>query len=275
MRPTSLRHCLERLFFTLEPVLTAFLYPWYLLRRRWGKPRVPILMYHQVGRPVPGVQACEECVSPEQFERQVQAIVDAGYRVLTLSQLAALISSHSAAPLERSVVLTFDDGLRGQFVNAYPALRRHGLPATFFPVAGYVGRNVFLPHLGIDESRVDATAGPVAEWRTISWEEAAQMSRNGIEIGCHSLTHRSMGTVPPAEIDAEVQRSKRMLEHQLRIRVGVFAYPFGSQAYGDCGRDVRERLRSRLVQHLRLLVEHVHDLVERGGRGEECVVELG
>ena len=43
----------------------------------------------------------------------------------------------------------------------------------------------------------------------------------------------------------------------------------------DATFDVWERLRSRLVQHLRLLVEHVHDLVERGGRGEECVVELG
>jgi len=200
-------------------------------------------MYHQVGRPVRGVQACEECVSPEQFERQMQALVDAGYRVLTLTQLAARLSSRRAAALDRTVVLTFDDGLRGQFVNAFAVLRRYGLPATFFPVAGYVGQNVCLPHLGIDESRVDATTEPVAEWRTMAWQDAAQIARNGMEIGCHSLTHRSMGAVPPAEMDAELQLSKRMLEHRLRIRVGVFAYPFGSEAYGDCGRGVQERLR--------------------------------
>jgi peptidoglycan/xylan/chitin deacetylase (PgdA/CDA1 family) len=243
MQPTSLRKCLERLFFTLEPVLTACLYPWYLLQRRFSnRIRVPVLMYHQVGRPVRGVSACEECVSPERFERQIRALVDSGYRAITLTQLTQFLSTHDVTALRRAVVLTFDDGLCGQFVNAFGVLRRYGLPATFFLVAGYVGKDAFLPHLGLDACRADASSKPPTDWRTVSWKEAVEMSRHGIEIGCHSLTHRSFGLLPPAEVDAEVSRSKQMLEHQLRARVRVFAYPFGSRAYGDFNPDVQNAL---------------------------------
>jgi peptidoglycan/xylan/chitin deacetylase (PgdA/CDA1 family) len=243
MRPTSLRRCLEQLFSMLEPVLTACLYPWCLLRQRWGnRTQVPILMYHQVGRPVKDVKACEECVSPERFERQIRALADSGYRAITLSQLTRILSTSDVTALRRSVVLTFDDGLSGQFVNAHAVLRRYGLPATFFLVAGYVGRRAFLPHMGLDGCRVDAQSTPLTDWRTLSWEEAAEMSRDGIEIGCHSLTHRSLGALPPADVDAEVRLSKQMLEHHLGTCVSVFAYPFGSHAYGDFNQDVEHAL---------------------------------
>ncbi len=43
---------------------------------------------------------------------------------------------------------------------------------------------------------------------------------------------------------------------------------------GDSALDLRERAGLRSVLDLRRLVHHVHDLVERGDRGEERVVEL-
>jgi peptidoglycan/xylan/chitin deacetylase (PgdA/CDA1 family) len=199
-------------------------------------------MYHQVGRPVTNVKACEECVSPERFEQQIRALVDSGYRAITLTQLAQCLSSDDLTALRRSVVLTFDDGLSGQFVNARAVLRRYGLPATFFLVAGYVGRRALLPHLGLDGCRDDAGAKPLADWRTVSWEEAAEISKDGIEIGCHSLTHRSFGTLAPADVDAEVKLSKQVLERRLGIPVRVFAYPFGSRAYGDFNLDAERAL---------------------------------
>jgi len=149
----TLRSCAETLFFCLERAVTAALYPWCLLRRRLGaRPRIPILMYHQVGRPVEGVPACADCVSPHRFERQIRAILDAGYEVIPLSSLVRALRDGRTPLPGRSVVLTFDDGFRGQFVNAYPILRRHRLPATLFVVPGYVGRYSFYRHLGLEDA---------------------------------------------------------------------------------------------------------------------------
>jgi peptidoglycan/xylan/chitin deacetylase (PgdA/CDA1 family) len=201
-------------------------------------------MYHQIGRPVTGVKACEECVSPERFERQMRALVNSGYRAITFTQLARCLSRNDVTALNRSVVLTFDDGLAGQVANARVVLRRYGLPATFFLVAGYIGKRALLPHMGLEGHRDDARSNRLADWRTVSWDEASEMSRDGIEIGCHSLTHRSFGALAPSEVDAEVRLSKQLLERRLETRVRVFAYPFGSRAYGDFNLDVEHALAS-------------------------------
>src|SRR5712692_138048 len=146
---------IERLFVIVESVITALLYPFCLLRERFaGQTKVPILMYHQVGRPVEGAEFCQDCVSPERFATQMSAIVAAGYDVIPLSSLVRHLDGGSARAPGRRVVLTFDDGYRDQFVSAYPVLRRHRLPATLFLVAGSIGREIPLPHLSLGDADV-------------------------------------------------------------------------------------------------------------------------
>jgi peptidoglycan/xylan/chitin deacetylase (PgdA/CDA1 family) len=196
-------------------------------------------MYHQIGRPVHRVKACEECVSPVRFERQMRALIDAGYRAVTMTQLAEdLPRLGTEAPPQRTAVVTFDDGLSGQFVNGYTVLRRLGLVATFFLVAARLGTREFQPHLQMPQHPVDTPDSPESDWRTMAWEQAGEMVSSGMEIGCHSLTHRSLGALAPAELDAEVRRSKHMLEHRLGTSVTAFAYPFGSRAYDDVNPNV-------------------------------------
>ena len=230
----ALRHCAEFLFSCIERAVTAALYPGLLLRgRRTAAVRVPILMYHQVGRPVEGVPACRDSVSPERFERQIRAILEAGYRVIPLSTLVEALRDDRMSELGRAVVLTFDDGFRGQFVHAYPVLRRYRLPATLFMVAGYAGRYTFLRHLGLDDPPAADGSTPPLAWLPLSWDELKEMRRHGIEIGSHSLSHRSLGVLSEREAAYEAQRSRRILEERLGTPVDLFAYPFGSPAYGD------------------------------------------
>ncbi|HVH31361.1 MAG TPA: polysaccharide deacetylase family protein, partial [bacterium] len=225
------RQLLERIFTAVAQVVTAVLYPYYLVRERqgWGG-QIPILMYHQIGRPPGAARVSQDCVSPERFERQLRALLDSGYRVISLGQLLGLLNG----PIEarrRCVALTFDDGLRGQFRHAYPILKRYGVPATFFLVAGYVGMKTVPPHLGLEPGQFGDRA-QLAEWCPLSWEEAGELARNRMEIGSHSVSHRSLGCLGRETAINEVRWSKKLLEARLGVAVEFFAYPFGSHGYG-------------------------------------------
>jgi peptidoglycan/xylan/chitin deacetylase (PgdA/CDA1 family) len=145
--------------------------------------------------------------------------------------------------LGRAVVLTFDDGYRGQFAFAYPILRWHRLPATFFVTAGYLGTNRFFPHLALETAAAGNGASPSPAWLPLSWDEVKEMAGHGIGIASHAVSHRSLGRLAAEEAEFEVRRSKEVLERRLGIRVDLFAYPFGSRAYGDFDRGIEDILR--------------------------------
>src|SRR6266478_5363316 len=139
---------LERAFFLVEELVTALLYPWYRLRQRLGRrPTVPVLMYHQIGPRLGRGAGFDDCVSPERFALHMRVIAKAGYQVVPLASVVRGLGQSPATELRKCVAITFDDGYRDQFVHALPILRRHGMPATFFLVAGCVGTDALLPHL--------------------------------------------------------------------------------------------------------------------------------
>lgn len=239
---SMLKRVLSRLLVPIERAVTAALYPACRLREALsGTVRVPILMYHQVGPPVGG-PARTESMSPLSFERQVHAILDAGYRVIALHDLVRVLESGRVEDLRRAVVLTFDDGYRGQFAFACPVLQRLRLPSTFFVTTGLVGKPAFLPHLAIPKAQ-DETTPPLA-WLPLSWDEVKEMARQGIDIGSHAVTHRSLGRLAGREAELEAWTSKEALERRAGIRVELFAFPFGSAARGDFDRGLQETLRA-------------------------------
>lgn len=76
-------------------------------------------------------------VSPEVFDRQVEALV-AAYRVVGMDELAgALAGGQLVQP--GTVAITFDDGYEDNYRVAFPILRKHGATATFYVTTGAVG----------------------------------------------------------------------------------------------------------------------------------------
>lgn len=62
----------------------------------------------------------------------------------------------------------------------------------------------------------------------MSWEQLAQLARDGHEIGSHSVTHALLPQLGAADLEREVAGSKRTLEERLGIPVDSFCYPNGS-----------------------------------------------
>lgn len=156
-----------------------------------------VLTYHGLeGGGLPGEAtadplAREYLVSAGRFHEALDLIPPE--RSVTVSDLAN-------RPSGDWVCVTFDDGLVSDAAIAAPELARRGLKATFFVTVGNVGRRGYC-----------------------SWEDLGAMSRQGMEIGSHGMTHRPLVDLERTQAEAEIRESKGRLEDGLGIGVSAFA----------------------------------------------------
>jgi peptidoglycan/xylan/chitin deacetylase (PgdA/CDA1 family) len=147
------------------------------------------LMYHELT--VPGRTPCETspgylryAVDSGVFDTQLDWLSDGDF---VGASVGAALANGLDAP--RQVVLTFDDGCETDVETAAPLLAARGFGATFFVVAGWVGRRGFM------------SAGQVR-----------RLADAGFEVGSHSCSHAFLSEVSDAELQRELADSKRMLE---------------------------------------------------------------
>jgi len=70
------------------------------------------------------------------FARQMKHICKR-HNVVPLDEAVRVMENGEGLP-RNAVSITFDDGYRDNYTNAYPILRFHGLPATFFLTTGFI-----------------------------------------------------------------------------------------------------------------------------------------
>lgn len=90
-------------------------------------------MYHRIDELA--YDPFELAVSPANFEQQL-AMLRRKWNPVTLPQLAHCVKNRYV--MDRSVVLTFDDGYVDNFDRAIPLLERYHVPATFYITTGSV-----------------------------------------------------------------------------------------------------------------------------------------
>jgi peptidoglycan/xylan/chitin deacetylase (PgdA/CDA1 family) len=184
-----------------------------------------ILMYHAIGWP--SESASSYVVPAARFRRQMAWLKWCGFRVIPLADLVADLRANRIPP-RRSIVLTFDDGYSDNWGEALPILRRYRLPATVFVVSTAIGRRAWWPD-----------AVPLFERTILTSDQLAELTESRIEIGAHSRTHRSLTSLTPGALQAEVMESRAQLQQAAGSEVRAFAYPFG-----DCSEQVIEEVAS-------------------------------
>lgn len=177
----------------------------------WGtKVRLPVLMYHEVGDRE--TTQSPLAVTPKAFAEQLAFLHDAGFGTMTAAALPAALAA--GEPLDRTIVLTFDDGYEDFHSQALPVLSRHGFTATVFVTSGWVQDDVEWP-------------GVRRPGRMLSWGQVAEVAAAGIEIGAHSCRHPQLDQITPDRLREELYASKARLEEKLAMPVPGVAYPFG------------------------------------------------
>ena len=105
------------------------------------KGRVLLLNYHRV---LSDSELNSSIVQPgmyvhsDVFEKQVQFLAS-NFQILSFSDLLNRWRGEPLDPDHRYCVITFDDGWRDNYFNAYPVLNRYSIPATIFLATDFVG----------------------------------------------------------------------------------------------------------------------------------------
>lgn len=161
-----------------------------------------VLMYHRVGD-----DPARDTVTAGTLDRQLAWLRDEGWSFIQLSHLVAYHAEGRPLP-PRPVLVTFDDGTADQLEVALPVLRRYGVPASFFVVPSFLGRQ-------IDGQRY------------LGASELRELIAAGMEIGLHSFDHRDLSGLSPDDVEADlVHCVDAMAAHRVPTQP-VLAYPFG------------------------------------------------
>ncbi len=198
---------------------------------------LPILMYHHIDT-VPDFLAKDTTakglrVSPKVFEQQLQYLQTQKYNTINSFQLQQYLDGEFELP-NNPVMLTFDDGYKDNYDNAFPLLLKYSMVGDF----------------AIVTSKVEA-----GEY--ISWQNLKSMLNSGMSVSSHTVSHCTLAIkdtenigqflgspvdnndhtscstfaiqerLNTGQLEFELSESKKILEQKLGIKVSHLVYPFG------------------------------------------------
>ena len=139
-----------------------------------------------------------------------RSLLSSGTRPMRLPTLLLLLALATPAlalePIpDKLVVLTFDDASKSHVTVAAPLLKKHGFGATFFVTEGF--------------------DFPTNKRDYMTWDEIAQLHRDGFEIGNHTRDHKAPSAKDPKGTIEQLEAiNARCLAHGIPRPV-TFAYP--------------------------------------------------
>ncbi|HET9836760.1 MAG TPA: polysaccharide deacetylase family protein [Candidatus Angelobacter sp.] len=183
------------------------------------------------------------------------------------------------------LAVTFDDGWSDSATNTAPIAGKHRVPLLIFIVPEKMGTTLpFWPEraASVLEQRLAGARGAGANYieraienlkelpaeernqrvgqmvaehpaaepvpdvdRTMTWEQARALDRQGVRLGSHTSTHEILTAITLSQAEQEIFGSRDRIEHELAKPCEFFSYP-----NGDCSgevRDLAERAGYRLA----------------------------
>ncbi len=173
--------------------------------------RVAVLGYHDIAENLPET---EMRIHASKFRKQMETIQHLGLKVISMDEFTAWKKGDITLPAQ-SVLLTFDDGWKSVYTDAYPILKELHFPFTIYLYKDYV------------DGGGKALTTPMIQ----------EMIANGASVGSHSVSHPYPITVKSyfkkgihaydAYLRKEMGESKFFLESKFSVKVNSYAYPGG------------------------------------------------
>lgn len=161
---------------------------------------VMVLNYHKIADEHKSLS-----VTLDDFEQQMKWLKEYGFTCITPEQLYDFVANGAELP-EKPVLITFDDGYKDNYTNAYPIMKKYGMKGTIFVVTGFLG--VYDNYL--------------------TWEQAKELLDAGFNIESHTYSHKSMTEASDEDISNELVKSRQTIKEKLGIDSDFMAYPTGT-----------------------------------------------
>lgn len=168
---------------------------------------VPVLMFHYVEYVKDKGDTIRQSLdtTPYTLEQEIVTLQNAGYTFMTNYELSQALDGIRTLP-PKPILLTFDDGYRDFYTDAYPILKKYNVKATEYLISGFTG----YPN-------------------NMTEDQIKEIARDGlVELGVHTVDHPSLKGLPLQKLAYEVFQSKAAIEQMIGHPAYSFAYPNGS-----------------------------------------------
>lgn len=155
-----------------------------------------IIYYHEVVKAGKGLSY--QKIEEDKFEKQMKFLQDNGYHSLTFDMLK------QGMP-EKAVIVSFDDGFRTVYENAFPVMKRYGI----------VG-NVYLP---------TAYIGKIQNFLT--WDMVQELLEAGWYFAAHTHTHMDIRRMDEVSAAQELTANNFEIEKRTGYIPEAFCIPYG------------------------------------------------
>jgi peptidoglycan/xylan/chitin deacetylase (PgdA/CDA1 family) len=175
----------------------------------------PFLLYHKIADPPPDAHIRGGYTSVRKFAKQMKLLKRWATTFYSASGIMECFLKNGSFP-PNGLAVTFDDGWKDNYENAYPILRQLGIKATIFLIPSCIGKTSTKALSEGEYGRAHMTR-----------EEILDMSKHGIEFGSHTLNHALLHKLDLEQVRLEVTESKKQIEDVLSKPCDFLAYPGG------------------------------------------------
>ncbi len=164
---------------------------------------VPILMYHYIrdyNDPNDEI-GTNLSVSPNNFEKQIVWLKDNNYETVNFDYF---FEPHKLENNKKPIIITFDDGYKDAFENAFPILKKYDFKGIFYIVSKFMDKDNYL-----------------------SWEDAKKMSKENMVIAAHTVSHLNLAELNQEKLTQEIINNKIDIKNNIGSETVDFCYPAG------------------------------------------------
>lgn len=106
---------------------------------------IPVLAYHDVQKDV----SHDTNIEIKKFEKQIKWLSNRNYKSLSLDEFYKWKNGTKISG--KKIVITFDDGKKGTYLNAIKILEKYNFKATIFIIEDQIGKDEYMSKKDIDD----------------------------------------------------------------------------------------------------------------------------